>query len=263
MAVILPTSCSLCGSELTDANTVDICENCWAAMAPWHGPVCSACGLPLVVSAPPDAGPQLCPTCRKGEFSFNFARSYGLYGGALRAVILQLKFRPRERLGKRLGELLLPAWTALAEGHDSPIIVPVPLHPTRKRARGYNQADLLAEGLVREVRKKSGTKVLQVEEGCLKRTRATAPQTGLSFAARRENVRGVFSATRPGLIRGRVVVLVDDVMTTGATLSACAAALKEAGAELVLGLTLARATPQFPDTQSDASGSERVDGFGS
>jgi predicted amidophosphoribosyltransferase len=87
-----------------------------------------------------------------------------------------------------------------------------------------------------------------LESRALKKTRATPPQAGLSRAARRENVRGVFVVTAPERVRARTLILVDDVMTTGATLSACAAELRRAGASEVLGLTLARATPQFPDT---------------
>jgi adenine/guanine phosphoribosyltransferase-like PRPP-binding protein len=89
---------------------------------------------------------------------------------------------------------------------------------------------------------------LRLATGALQRTRDTIPQVGLSVSARRKNVRGVFSVRRPQDVRNRTVVVIDDVMTTGATLSACAAALKRAGAARVLGLSLARATPQFPDT---------------
>jgi predicted amidophosphoribosyltransferase len=90
-------------------------------------------------------------------------------------------------------------------------------------------------------------------KGCLRRRRATPPQTGLSLAARRENPRGAFEAVEPERVRERAVVVIDDVMTTGATLSACARALKRAGAARVIGLTLARATPQFPDLASAES----------
>jgi predicted amidophosphoribosyltransferase len=100
-----------------------------------------------------------------------------------------------------------------------------------------------------------------VETNCLTRIRATVPQTGLSLAERRENVQGAFAVERPERIRGRTVVLIDDVMTTGATLSACAIALKRAGASRVLALTLARAAPQFPDF-SDSAPRIPVDEFG-
>jgi ComF family protein len=129
-------------------------------------------------------------------------------------------------------------------------VTPVPLHPSRRRERGFNQAELLARGLVKSLRKEGSG--LRFAAGSLQRVRATVPQVGLSVSARRENVRGVFSVGRPEDVRDRTVVVVDDVMTTGATLSACATALKRAGAGRVLALSLARATPQFPDVESRA-----------
>lgn len=101
----------------------------------------------------------------------------------------------------------------------------------------------------------------QIANACLRRKRATPPQTGLSVAARRENLRGAFEVIMPDAVRGRAIVLLDDVMTTGATLSACSRALKRAGAAQVMGLTLARATPQFPDLARLES-DNTVDGLG-
>jgi len=189
---------------------------------------------------------SLCSSCWQGEQEFDMARSYGLYTGNLRKAILHLKFHGREYLGNRLGALLARPWEALPEP-DSAIVVPVPLHASRRRQRGFNQAELLARGLVRRLRKEERFHGLQLASGSLRRIRATLPQVGLSVSARRENVSGVFSVARPEQVRNRTVVLIDDVMTTGATLSACAAALKRAGASRVLALSLARATPQFPD----------------
>jgi ComF family protein len=193
-----------------------------------------------------DSVDSLCGSCRQGELEFDMARSYGLYAGNLRKAILHLKFYGREYLGHRLGALLARAWEALPEP-DSAIVAPVPLHPSRRRERGFNQAELLARGLVRSLRKEGRLHGLRLVAGSLRRIRATVPQVGLSVSARRENVSGVFSVGRPEDVRNRTVVVVDDVMTTGATLSACAAALKRAGAARVLALSLARATPQFPD----------------
>jgi ComF family protein len=189
---------------------------------------------------------SLCGPCQQGEQEFDMARSYGLYTGNLRKAILHLKFYGREYLGYRLGALLARAWEALPEP-DSAIVAPVPLHSSRRRQRGFNQAELLARGLVGRLRKEKRFRGLQLVAGSLRRIRATLPQVGLSVRARRENVSGVFSVARPEQVRNRTVVLIDDVMTTGATLSACAAALKQAGASRVLALSLARATPQFPD----------------
>lgn len=205
----------------------------------------------------------LCARCRREEFDFDRCRSYGLYTGELRAAVLQLKFLRRERLGVRLGELMSPLWNSFQNSSDTGplLLVPVPLHPSRRRARGFNQAEALARGLSRKAGTLAGGWAPRVETRCLVRTRATVPQTGLSLKARRENVRGVFRVTSPEIVRGRVVVLVDDVMTTGATLSSCASALKRAGARQVFGVTLARATPQFPDL-TPAGHTEAVDDLG-
>lgn len=190
-----------------------------------------------------------CGECRADGPAFDGARSFGLYSGKLRQVVLRLKFAGDGLWGARLGELLASTWDSLPQVGEltSPLIVPVPLHPSRRRERGFNQSDLLAAGLVRALARQGGEAAPQVAKACLRRKRATPPQTGLSVAARRENLRGAFEVVNPREVRGRAIVLVDDVMTTGATLSACARALKRAGAAPILGLTLARATPQFPD----------------
>jgi ComF family protein len=191
------------------------------------------------------------------------ARSFGLYAGKLRQAILRLKFAGDERLGAHLGELLAPTWTSLPAGVDSSsrLVIPVPLHPARRRERGFNQSELLVLGLARALGKQRAGAAPQVARACLYRKRATSPQTGLSVAARRENLRGAFAVMKPEAVRGRGIVLVDDVMTTGATLSACARALKLAGAAQVMGMALARATPQFSDfTRIDRDNT--VDGLG-
>lgn len=254
-AVVFPTSCSLCHKEIIHAGNIGICPACWDHLEPWVGAACSRCGLPFPSGRAADSVVVLCPPCREGEFEFDSARSYGLYSGALRAVILQLKFRRRERLGRRLGGFLLTPWRSLIDASGAlPVLIPVPLHSSRKRERGFNQAELLALGLSRKLAKESAAGGPRVETRCLRRTHPTTPQTGLSIQARKENVRNVFAVDHPERIQGRTVVLVDDVMTTGATLSACAGALKKAGAAGVLGLTLARATPHFPDHDAIAHG---------
>jgi ComF family protein len=261
-AVVFPTSCSLCHQEIIHAGKIDICPACWSRIAPWTGAACSQCGLPFASERATDSVVALCLNCRDGEFEFDAARSYGLYSGTLRAVILQLKFRRRERLGKRLGGFLLTPWNSLAiASDDSPILVPVPLHSSRKRERGFNQAELLALGLSRSLEKGGPASEPRVERECLRRVRPRTPQTGLSLQARKENVRNVFAVDHPERVQGRTVVLVDDVMTTGATLSSCSGALKKAGARTVLGLTLARATPQFTD-QDDGAQSQTIDDSG-
>jgi ComF family protein len=256
--VIFPTTCAICGAELIEASATSVCRACWSSLEPWQGAVCARCGLPFATTAGTEGAEQLCAECQLAPRDFDEARSYGLYAGALRQTILLLKFRRQERLGKRLGELLAPLWMSLSKVED-PLLIPVPLHRTRQRERGFNQAELLARGLLRALGR-AGRQQPRLAGGILRRTRATPPQTGLSVEARRENVRGVFAVRQAERLRGRSIVLVDDVMTTGATLSECAATLMRAGARHVLALTLARATPQFPDAGTPR---EAIDEFAS
>jgi ComF family protein len=247
LALVFPSACALCGRELTGSLYGSLCSDCWRLLKPWTGAKCSRCGLPLAGSL--DDPKPLCAACRRDEAYFDLARSFGVYASALRGAVLEVKFHQRERLGLRLGELLLEPWRTLESAaglHGPVLILPVPLHYLRERERGYNQAGLLARGLVRALERNTGGSKAAFAGNCLVRRRPTPPQSGLSLHARQENVRGVFAVADPNRVHERDIILVDDVMTTGATASACAAALKRAGAGRVLVLTLARATPQFP-----------------
>jgi ComF family protein len=246
-ALFFPGPCALCHEPLEEAGALDVCAACWSELEPWNGPACSCCGLPFASDRALDATNPLCADCRQGEFRFDAARSFGVYRDQLRQAILHLKFRPRERWGRRLGGLLARAWGENIEIFEAePVtVVPVPLHRDRRRERGYNQAEALARGLMAELGK--GKRGAELDSRCLQKILATPPQTGLSPAERRENVRGAFAVSDAHPVRDQAVVLIDDVMTTGATLSACATVLKAAGARRVVALTLARATPQFPD----------------
>jgi ComF family protein len=153
------------------------------------------------------------------------------FDGVLRTAIHALKYRNAQHLADPLGEMMGDYWRA----HHIPadVIVPVPLHPSRERARGYNQSALLA----RRLGEITG---LPIKENLLARIRATAPQVELGAEARRENVRGAFHCA-PASAAGLHVLLVDDVCTTGSTLEACSQALRAGGASSVWALTLARA----------------------
>jgi ComF family protein len=211
LAALFAPNCAACSNPLDRPTAGPVCEACWAAVA---------------LVGPP-------PGCRQFG-SIDAARSAGLYEGALRDIVHAFKYEGRRTLAPTLGGMMRDAGSDLLAGASC--AVPVPLHPWRRFRRGFNQASDLA-GLL-------GLPVVHA----LWRTRATAPQTGLTAAGRRRNVRGAFSISpllsrrvRRTLIADRVVVLVDDVRTTGATLDACARALKAAGAAEVRALTVALA----------------------
>ena len=168
-------------------------------------------------------------------------RAAAYYRGPLRAAILRLKFKHDIGLAAALGPLLANCWQS--HGLRADVLVPVPLGPVRRRQRGYNQAALLAEALGDQLG-------VAVAPAALARARETGSQIGLRFDDRYSNVRGAFRA-EPGAVAGRTVVVVDDVVTSGATLAACALALREAGAAQVWGLALAR--PSLDVQYSDAS----------
>ena len=162
------------------------------------------------------------------------ARAFGDYDGTLRTILLAFKYDRRRGLAKRLGAMMRSCGAELL--HDADCVVPVPLHPWRRLRRGFNQATDLSQHLHLPI------------VHALWRTRATAAQTGLNAVQRRRNVNHAFALSpllshpsRNGLRSARIV-LVDDVRTTGATLSACAMVLKDAGAREVRALTVARAT---------------------
>jgi ComF family protein len=174
-----------------------------------------------------------CGRCRRGLQTFAVGASLGPYEGSLKAAIHEFKYRSRRRVASRLAEELLAQDSVGEVLRGGEVLVPVPLHPRRHHERGFNQAELLAL----EIAQRTG---IAAAAGALVRRKDTKPQAGLSAAGRRLNVAGAFAVRRRTQIAGRVVVLVDDVLTTGATAQACARALKEGGAGEVRLLAAAR-----------------------
>jgi ComF family protein len=156
----------------------------------------------------------------------------GPYEGGLRLLIHELKFHGRRRVAARLAETIV-ADASCRTTLEGGVLVPVPLHPRRRRERGFNQSEVLAQA----IGQRCG---LIVAPAALVRRKETVAQPGLSAAARRRNVAGAFAVRRPAQVSGRIVVLVDDVVTTGATARACAQALRKAGAREVRLVTVAR-----------------------
>ena len=238
VSIFFPAGCRLCERLLVQASTLPICAECLGSFAALGGAGCEKCGQPLAtwsLTGPPDAHSAevlLCPVCQERTYGFDRARSYALYQGAIVRAIMLLKFERMEPLGRWFGERLIEVAKREAIGVD--IVVPVPLHRQRERERGYNQADLIAKPLARRLG-------LPYRAVLLTRTKPRPDKHILTFEERWDSVRGAF-ATRPGSkVDNLRVLLVDDVMTTGATLDAAARALRDAGAKSVIGLTVARA----------------------
>jgi len=238
VSVFFPAGCRLCERVLVRASTVPICEECLGSFAAVGGAVCETCGQPLAAWSLGGTREErateclMCPECQTREYGFDRARSYALYkAGLVRAIVL-LKFERVEPLGRWFAGRL--AEVAKREALAADVVVPVPLHRQRERERGYNQADLIAKPLARRLG-------LPYRAVLLVRTKPRPDKHILTMEERWDSVRGAF-ATRPGIkVDNLRVLLVDDVMTTGATLDACAKALRGAGAKSVIGLTVARA----------------------
>jgi ComF family protein len=167
--------------------------------------------------------------CRRGLAGFDAAISYGEYSGALRQLIHLFKYAKVSTLADEFGTLLS---RALPREQRFDVLVPMPLHWMRRWHRGFNQSELLARALSR----RTGIPV----SNAMRRRRSTPPQAGLTNAERRTNVAGAFAVRSRKAVEGKHVLLIDDVLTTGATASACASVLKRAGAKRVSVLTLAR-----------------------
>jgi len=227
--LLLPDDCRLCGQPLTEVSRIPVCPACLAKPEPLAAEYfCSYCRTPFLNRAPLDAEGR-CELCRRGLRGFDTAYSFGAYEAELRALIHLYKYGRVRPLAKPLGEMLA---AAIPRDCVFDAIVPVPLHWWRRWQRGFNQSELLA----RAVARRYGLPVL----GALRRKRATETQAGLTNASRRSNVAGAFAARKKANVAGLRILLIDDVMTTGATAGACAAALKRAGARQVTLLTLAR-----------------------
>ena len=226
---VFPPYCAICSGPLAEGEQI-VCERCWSQLEVLRGPYCCPrCGLPLEEDA------DGCPECSGKTFNFSGAKILAEFGPISQGIIHLLKYAGKRSLGHRLGELLADVVSGDDRSARADLIVPVPLHPSRLRERGYNQSALIARSMGRCM----GT---PVDERGLRRIRQTRTQTALTSEERRRNVAGAFEVRSPGRITGRRVLLVDDVLTTGATVDACAVALLDEGASEVFVAAVARPT---------------------
>ena len=225
--LVFPPLCLVCGGILGAGRRDPLCGACWEGLPRIAPPWCRCCGAPLGIEG-------LCGACRSRRPPFAYARAAVFYGDLVREAIHAFKFGGRRGLANPLGDLLAGLGLSALPGAAPDALVPVPLHPRRARERGYDQALLLARRLGRAW-------AVPVVADTLLRAVPTQPQTDLDAAARRRNVRDAFVVGQAGRIAGRHIVLVDDVITTGATAGECARTLYRAGAAAVGVLTVARA----------------------
>jgi ComF family protein len=236
---LYPPRCAACGEGLPIDTTRRVCAPCLAAVEPPRPPLCLACGAPLHAGVEDER----CEHCRAAPPAFDSACAIARYrsggghdagsdgSGTVAALLRRHKYGLDQSLGRALAEFL-DAAPALDPGAFD-VVIPVPLHRSRLRWRGFNQAALLGAALARRLD-------CPLDVSSLSRVRSTPPQTARDRSQRARNVRDAFAVRRPARVAGRRVLLVDDVMTTGATANECARVLRAAGARRIDVLTLAR-----------------------
>lgn len=223
--LLFPSVCPVCGNDSDSHRHNPVCASCWNAIGPYSGPACLTCGIPVTSDIA-----MHCESCMKTPPSFSKVIYYGIYDGTLRKAIHLLKFNGVKRLALPVAELLSELPLPEADG-----IVPVPLHSSRLREREFNQTALISRHLARH----SGIPLLL---DVLKKCRETPPQTDVTGKQRLGNVKNAFTVSKD--VQGLRIIIVDDVITTGATVNECAKVLTRAGAENVTVLALARSVPK-------------------
>ena len=242
-SVLFPAPCRVCGAILTNASLIPICNKCLDGFVPIPKPMCQGCGRPFVSPLAADAIQPRCRLCRQDFFAFERARSFGIYDDALSSAIVLLKYEGVKHLGEWFANRLAEMVETDPIGPSADIVVPVPLHPDRLRERGYNQAELIARPLARRLGLKFGSYLLV-------RTRPRPPQLVLSRTERWTSVRGAYATRAGASVDNLRILLVDDVLTTGATLDSCSRALRKAGAKSIVALTVARVLPGWSQASS-------------
>ena len=231
MDIVYPRKCYACKDKISQ-DSIDqlICLRCWSKIKKNTPPFCHSCGRRLDKSG---FAKNICPQCQKRPAHFDRAFSPCVYDGAIRELIHEFKYNGKDHLGRPLSRLMIE----FAREYNLPMqmldyVIPVPLHGKRLREREFNQAEVLSRFIAGEFKK-------ELLSGVLRRHRHTKTQADLQMQERFLNVKDSFSVSKASRIQGKNLLLVDDVLTTGATSSEAAYALKNSGANIVFVLTLA------------------------
>ncbi|MGN0024631.1 MAG: ComF family protein [Candidatus Avelusimicrobium sp.] len=227
---LFPRTCFACGCDLPWDACVFLCDSCEKGLKAAGPLICQRCGVTLT------SGGAHCYNCRGSKvktYKCSLIRSSFAFNASSRGLIHALKYSGADYLAQEMGKRMAVNFCKYPELAAAEIVMPVPLFPSRRRKRGYNQSALLARAFTKEMG-------LCVDEISLVRTRNTRSQTKLGRKDRLENMTGAFLCRHPNNVKGKVILLLDDVATTGATLEGCAAALKAAGAKKVFAYTFAR-----------------------
>ncbi len=245
--IIFPAVCKQCGCFITTATTTTacFCNKCWEGIKWFNLPCCPRCGIPyhsLETSAEPfpvSSSGHTCGECIKNPPYFDRAISAGPYTEVLAEAIKLFKYKKKIHIGLALAghDVMVAGLTNLIQScPEAPFLIPVPLHQSRLREREYNQSAISASVI-------SSKFSIPLMTDVLLRQRYTKPQVELGFRERKENVTGAFSIQNNEVIKGKNIILVDDVYTTGSTVNECAKALKKNGAGKVYVVTIARMIP--------------------
>lgn len=236
MDLIYPPRCVVCHAFLREEGVnhegeeMDLCRPCFTSFAEVTSPLCPFCGSPFGAGGGED---HACGNCLATRPFFDIARAPYIYEGLLMTAVHELKYARKSYLARSLGPLLASYAASWLGNPDGLLVMPVPLHPRRLRERGFNQSLLLARHVASRLE-------ADLDWLSLRRTRFTQPQTNLTGDERKKNVRRAFDVRDGAGVRGKTVLLIDDVATTGSTLNECARVLKKAGVKEVYCLVLAR-----------------------
>ena len=225
---VFPPFCSHCHQRTPEGLSGGICQGCWSLVKKWEDGQCQRCGRQM-------AGVQsLCEHCQIPDWGCGDIKTIGPFEAPLSDAIHRLKYSNAQSISRQLGRMMADVAEGKEKYKKADMILAVPLHNARKRERGYNQAQLLADQLGKALK-------IPSRQDIIFRARHTKSQTTLNKEERLRNVEGIFKVKSPEKIKDKTIILIDDVLTTGATIGSCGQSLMEAGAKQVLAMTAAAA----------------------